>query len=208
MGRAAISGFRGRAACGGRDGGGRGGRTEFVASQHVPRDAGVGAGVAGRGATRRTGGGAAAAAATQPSGVAAASAGQWLPAPPAVGRERKRVDHARARAAGASRPAHAASQKQPARRARRAAQGSGPVASLSQPSGAQPQRELLPRGARLGAGAARPADPQPGRQPAAEHPGGDREPAEFRMFISWRKLHQRNPTRISKSAFSKLLGTV
>ena len=29
---------------------------------------------------------------------------------------------------------------------------------------------------------------------------------QFRVFISWRKLHQRNTTRIRKSAFSKLLG--
>lgn len=31
---------------------------------------------------------------------------------------------------------------------------------------------------------------------------------QFRVFISWRKLHQRNSTRIRKSAFSKLLGIV
>lgn len=31
---------------------------------------------------------------------------------------------------------------------------------------------------------------------------------QFRVFVSWRKLHQRNPTRISKSAFFELFGIV
>ncbi|MBZ3870845.1 Leucine-rich repeat-containing protein 58 [Sciurus carolinensis] len=123
-----------------------------------------------RGAARLWRGAAEAAAAPQPSGVAATGSGQWLPAPPVAGSERKRVDRAGTRTACADGSAHAAGQEQQTQRAGRSTQGPGPVAALPQPPGSQSQRQLLPRGSCLAAGAACAADPQSGRQSAAEHP--------------------------------------